>query len=99
MVGALNRAVVEISNLTKFLILILILLLILKPQEITIMIKIKIKRRKVAKHSLDPMAVALNRAGPCFPQWFPIRFKATWITAIPVDASGAHGPDLRQLTS
>ena len=40
-----------------FFILIIILLLIFKPQEITIMMKMKIKRRKVAKHSLNSMAV------------------------------------------
>jgi hypothetical protein len=52
-----GSTVIEISNLTQFLILIVILLLIFKPQEITIMMKIKIKRRKVAKHSLNSMAV------------------------------------------
>ena len=58
-----GSTVIEISNLTRFLILIVILLLIFKPQEITIMMKIKIKRRKVAKHSLNSMAVH-----PC-PPW------------------------------
>jgi len=51
---------VELSDLTQFLILILILLLIFKRQEITIMMKSKIKRRKVAKSSLNSMAVVIK---------------------------------------
>jgi hypothetical protein len=61
----MKGTVVEISNLTQFLILIVILLLILKQQEITIMIKIRIKRRRVAKHSLNSMAVGMKGEGTC----------------------------------
>jgi len=52
---------IELRQFAKFLIL--ILLLIFKLQEITIMMKSKIKRRKVAKHSLNSMAVGIKGEG------------------------------------
>ena len=58
--SALRRlcpTVVELSNLTQFMILIVIVFLIFQGAQITSTIKSKIKRVKVAKHSLNSMAV------------------------------------------
>ena len=56
--------VVELSNLTQFMILIVIVFLIFQGAQITSTIKSKIKRVKVAKHSLNSMAVLPGPQSP-----------------------------------
>ena len=59
----MDGTVVEVCNLTQFMILIVIVFLIFRGAQITITIKSKIKRVKVAKHSLNSMAVGMAGCG------------------------------------